>query len=98
MMLKSFNLIINKRPMLYLRFQIMFPMKDNNRNHIVYVLSVLQRPQSISIELSAEEAFFPTKVITFFGCFSVKKKIIINLSSNRFNELQLELTSYNFAL
>ena len=83
--------------MLYLRFQIMFPMKDNNRNHIVYVLSVLQRPQSISIELSAEEAFFPTKVITFFGCFSVKK-IIINLSSNRFNELQLELTSYNFAL
>lgn len=60
--------------MLYLRFQITFPMKDNNRNHIVYVLSVLQRPQSISIELSAEEAFFPTKVITFFGCFSVKKK------------------------
>ena len=97
MMLKSFNLIINKRPMLYLRFQIMFPMKDNNRNHIVYVLSVLQRPQSISIELSAEEAFFPTKVITFFGCFSVKK-IIITLSSNRFNELQLELSSYNFAL
>lgn len=97
MMLKSFNLIINKRPMLYLRFQIMFPMKDNNRNHIVYVLSVLQRPRSISIELSAEEAFFPTKVITFFGCFSVKKKKI-NLSSNRFNELQLELTSYNFAL
>ena len=95
MMLKSFNLIINKRPMLYLRFQIMFPMKDNNRNHIVYVLSVLQRPRSI--ELSAEEAFFPTKVITFFGCFSVKKKKI-NLSSNRFNELQLELTSYNFAL
>ena len=95
MMLKSFNLIINKRPMLYLRFQIMFPMKDNNRNHIVYVLSVLQRPRSI--ELSAEEAFFPTKVITFFGCFSVKKKII-NLSSNRFNELQLELTSYNFVL
>lgn len=49
----------------------MFPMKDNNRNHIVYVLSVLQRPRSI--ELSAEEAFFPSKVITFFGCFSVKK-------------------------
>ena len=97
MMLKSFSLIINKRPMLYLRFQIMFPMKDNNRNHIVYALSVLQRPRSISIELSAEEAFFPTKVITFFGCFSVKKKKI-NLSSNRFNELQLELTSYNFAL
>ena len=97
MMLKSFNLIINKRPMLYLRFQITFPMKDNNRNHIVYVLSVLQRPRSISIELSAEEAFFPTKVITFFGCFSVKKKKK-NLSSNRFNELQLELTSYNFAL